>query len=288
MPLKLLSCQLTFWSKARHNFIQSHSYVLIWLLTRKLTFTTRVAGHVMTSPCWICLQKPKLYHGDVPQFPCVLQAVRKFPSMPQKAAIRDHLVSPLVDRSCHAVGFRVLWNIEDTEKLQVAWHSIAAARLQIDSLMEGIPKLAFFVSAISGMSNKASEQSLLDLSPAVAYWLALQDPHFDPYHLIAAIKANFPGVEVRLISNLMPSVESFTFSLCETLKDHCNDFIGAKLQESILACPGIPTTESTSKIMLTDQKFENFLKNALKFIEFSDLKIPVVDAFMEDIKDEPE
>lgn len=189
-------------------------------------------------------------------------------------------MAPLVDRSCHAVGFRAIWRIKDETKLKHAWDSLVRHRQSIDQVVQSVEGIAFYISSITGVFSKPSHKGEVpqEIYPAVAYWLALKNPDFDPYTLMNAI-SNIFNTETRLISNpTMPSVENFTTSLCAVLKDQMNGFVRQKIKESVSCCPDLAEQYFAlvpSKLVLLDNSMFTFIENSLDRIQFSKFFIPV-------------
>ncbi len=210
------------------------------------------------------------------QLPC-----GKISAASQREAIDQALSIPVVQNIMSAIGFRILWRGTDDQSREAEWRKILSHRIQCDDLVKGVPGVAFFVSAVSGVTSKRPKPALPTTSPTVAYWVVFRSQDVDARCVTSMMQNALRGsAELKFLQELpvKNSVEVMNGTLCAVLKDHGSSYVCNKMTESYNELKNRMPLKMSNPVRLVAPiaGFENLLCSAQSQLHVGNIVVDVM------------
>ncbi len=196
----------------------------------------------------------------------------------QRDTVKAGLVSPLAERACVAMAFRILWrNGQD-----IVWRQILSQRMACDKYIQSLDGTLLILSSITGLVGKsANTPDGKIVNPGLAYWLVLNSANIDPRWIVRQMQEVLKGqAEIKLLQEppLITTVETMHNTLCTVMKDHNNSYVKRRMVEchTLMNNPSIPNVGFPARLVVQQNDFANIARNAQEFMNAGGVFIDVV------------
>ena len=159
----------------------------------------------------------------------------------QRETVKVGLATPLAQRGCVGMAFRILWrNNQDA-----IWKRILTQRAACDKFIHSLHGVSLILSSITGLVGKSSNTPDGKIvNPGLAYWIVLDSPEVDPRDIARQVQAVLQGqAELKLLQEppLISNADTMHSTMCTVMKDHNNSYVRRRIQECF-AMTGDPST----------------------------------------------
>ena len=183
-----------------------------------------------------------------------------------RSILAKNLVGPTVQNGWNVSAFRMGWIKQDDQGTRNLWDQIVQLRYDLDQLVQTLPGLVYFVSAVTATSSQqktnTSSSTNVKAHPGVSYWLVSHQQQTDSRQLYTVMHNNRLGANLKLqLQPYQQSEKQYCHALYNTVKDNMEGCV-RRLFDASARTLSIPL-EAIVKIIVADQEATPLLTEAV-------------------------
>ena len=198
-----------------------------------------------------------------------------------KQILSADLVTPVLAHGWKVCAFRMTWSGRDNASVDVVRARLVELREELDKMVQTLPGVLFFVSAITATSSKNRSQGVYThfIHPGVGYWVVTDpDVGFNQQQLFTTMQLNRFRASMKLLLQPYQQEEKHILnSLHLVLRNTMDGCIPSMVQASALQCLGQEGGNyPVMKIYAVDKSMVNFLAPIQTSLQSSGLNSEVI------------
>ena len=162
-------------------------------------------------------------------------------------------------------AFRMNWSKQDDNVTRNMWDNIVTLRERLDDLVQNVPGIAFFVSAINAthsLTKTPVGTQHYKVFPGVAYWLVTYRPIADRREFCTMLQDNDIGATLKLqLQPYQQSDREIRNALFAVVKDNMEGCVRRMVDTGANAVPGVP--HPLVRLYNADDEFAQVLEPTL-------------------------
>ena len=193
----------------------------------------------------------------------------------QKECLFQTLVKSTQDNNQAAIAFRIVWR--DNE--ENVWQNIQTHRMMYDTIIQNMPGVLYFVSAVTGVLTKYGPKPIrTKVYPALAYWAVLENEFYNGYEMMKSLQgAAMERVEAKLLNEppVMKVAEKQHNTLCIVLKDHGEGYVQGRMMASFPAV-GDQGAGQAGRLVIVNDRYSQLVRQTQNQLKQAGITLDLV------------